>query len=177
VIEITCSCGRMLKAPDSAIGRKGRCKGCGQTIEILPPVYDEPEEVDNEPEEVDDEPIPDLGIVATEDDSEDEVPRPAASTISPVPAGAIPPEPWYYGFLNGYAKLYLASGLIQFGVILSLAVLLPLEDDSVVFSLHNRLIALGVSTVWLVSVTLVACPIFVAVDAARNIRATRYGTR
>jgi RsiW-degrading membrane proteinase PrsW (M82 family) len=37
-IEVTCNCGKSLKAPDAAAGKKGRCPGCGAVLAIpLPP--------------------------------------------------------------------------------------------------------------------------------------------
>jgi hypothetical protein len=35
-IEVSCSCGKSLKAPDAAAGKKGRCPGCGAVLAIPP---------------------------------------------------------------------------------------------------------------------------------------------
>jgi RsiW-degrading membrane proteinase PrsW (M82 family) len=33
-IEVNCNCGKSLKAPDAAAGKKGRCPGCGEVLAI-----------------------------------------------------------------------------------------------------------------------------------------------
>lgn len=166
MIEITCQCGRMLKAPDSAIGKKGRCKGCGSEVEILPPVVDEPETVD-------DEPMPDLAINVDEEDAPLD---PKVGPPVPKPNPAMPPEPWFYGFLDGYAKLCVGLAVVQFLLVLCGAVIGILTTMS-----ENQRIPLVAGTVvlvslaWMLGIILVSCPILLAVDAARNLRAMRFG--
>lgn len=84
---------------------------------------------------------------------------------------AVPPEPWYYGFLVFYALACIVLGAGQFLVVLGIAA--TAESDrpggSVVSSTFVFL-SLG----WMLGLTLVASPILLAVDAARNIRAIRY---
>lgn len=104
-IEITCQCGRVIKAPDSAIGKKGRCKGCGREVEILPQVGDAPGVVD-------DEPMPDLAIKLDEEDapqapmpSSPSPPRPDAPNSAPTRARSVPrsnlrPLLWIFVVLN-----------------------------------------------------------------------------
>jgi hypothetical protein len=164
-IEITCQCGRVLKAPDSAIGRKGRCKGCSREVEILQPVADEPEVVD-------DEPIPDLAIDTSDAEEDDARPDPRFAPPAPKPTASMPPEPWFYRFLEIYARLCILFAFVQF--ILSLYLLLRDLDDIQSLTGANR-IGLIVSFVAMIGVTLVSCPILLAVDVARNIRAMRYG--
>ncbi len=46
-ISVKCkTCGKKLKAPDSAAGKKAKCPGCGKVVKIPEPVYDA-EEVDD----------------------------------------------------------------------------------------------------------------------------------
>jgi hypothetical protein len=39
-ISVTCSCGRSLRAKDEAAGKRVRCPGCGNTVEVPAPVAD-----------------------------------------------------------------------------------------------------------------------------------------
>lgn len=176
-IEITCQCGKVLHAPESAIGRKGRCKGCGTVIEIVAP-EPEPDIRLEEP----DEPAPDdIGInlpITVEEDDEDPhglVPpaRPTPAQLD-VPARQMPPEPWYYGVLAGYATLCIILGIAQFVIVLIVAVTLANEKSgagapSAMFVFMSLGSMLGL--------TLVASPILLVVDAARNLRAIRYNPR
>ncbi|HID24048.1 MAG TPA: hypothetical protein EYP14_16835 [Planctomycetaceae bacterium] len=59
------SCGKNIKAPDSAAGKTGKCPGCGTVIRIPEPVYDA---------EVvpDDEALADYGGIEDYDDYEDD---------------------------------------------------------------------------------------------------------
>ena len=40
------SCGKKIKAPDSAAGKRGKCPGCGKVIRIPEPIYDAEEVID-----------------------------------------------------------------------------------------------------------------------------------
>lgn len=49
-ISITCDCGKNLKAPDSAAGRKTSCPDCGAAIDVPEAVYDAEEAMDEQEE-------------------------------------------------------------------------------------------------------------------------------
>jgi hypothetical protein len=93
----------------------------------------------------------------------------------------IPREPWYYRFLDSYARAIFGLGLLQFMVI-SLVVFF-----GTVYALGTGtdviagIIALWIVEFWsfciLVGAMLASCPILLVVDAARNIRAIRYRIR
>jgi hypothetical protein len=79
-----------------------------------------------------------------------------------------PSEPWYYGFLWNYIFIILLGGLVSgVGTIAAGVYSLP---TSVPFGLI--LIGSGIGTIGLV--LLVTAPLFLLVDAARNLRAIRY---
>jgi len=159
-IEITCTCGRILNAPDSAIGKKGRCKGCGKVIDIVTPP--EPEKQNR---------VPDLGIQMEDED----VPVDPRLAPPPPPSVKIPPEPFYYGFLVFYAYTCITLGIVQFVVFLGLAVVAAQYAD------YGQSVVLGSTVLWslgvMLGVVLVSCPVLLAVDAARNVRAMRYGIK
>lgn len=179
-IEIACQCGKVLHAPESAIGRKGRCKRCGVVIEIAAP-EPEPEIRLEEP----DEPARDdfginLPITVEEDDEDDHLqamvrrPAPPAQTQPAGSARPIPPEPWFYGVLAGYATLCMILGIAQFVIVLIIAVTLANEKPGTgAPSAMFVFMSLG----WMLGLTLIASPILLAVDAARNVRVIRYNPR
>lgn len=37
-IDVTCECGRMYSVPEGRAGQKGKCKACGRTFEVVPPL-------------------------------------------------------------------------------------------------------------------------------------------
>src|SRR2546430_6353273 len=43
-ISVQCACGKKLKAPASAVGRKAKCPSCGNVLTIEPPPPPEPED-------------------------------------------------------------------------------------------------------------------------------------
>lgn len=158
-IEVACSCGRVLKAPDSAVGKKGRCKGCGQIIEISSPVADEP--------------IPDLAVEINEENAVLD-PR-IAPLASPANNRTMPTEPWFYGFLVFYAMSCVVIAIAQFCLVL-IGVLIQVQQaisEGRSFSIALGTIVL-ISLAWMLGIILVSCPILLAVDAARNLRAMRY---
>jgi hypothetical protein len=80
------------------------------------------------------------------------------------------PEPWYYAFLEGYAKAFLVLGVMGalFGLALALGV--------VFFSATGRLMALAVVVglvFSLLGVLFVFALIQLAVEVGRNLRAVR----
>lgn len=85
------------------------------------------------------------------------------------------PEPWYYGFLDGYAKLLLYLGFLA----VFLATLFPLWTAfqmlqvSLVTAIILMLGTLAVALVAIVGVLLTVALILLTVDAARNLREIR----
>src|SRR4051812_11146722 len=126
-IDVTCSCGKLMKAPARYAGKRGRCKACGATIEI-------PDEQSLDTFAVADSPHGDawaglsdpsadadaLAVVAssieTDEDEAEDVPasfrrpfavapsRPHDDEPSDPEPQPIPFEPWYYEFLVLYAQ-------------------------------------------------------------------------
>jgi len=182
MIEVTCPCGRVLKAPEQYAGRKGRCKGCGAVL-MIPAQAElgDPDHGGGEPPEPQG-PAPDLivddafvaGVLAP-DPPPQALPQAPAET--PTAAHAAPPEPWYYGFVEAIAVLVLIAGLFGGGV--GLIVNLPVSDpvkkegEQVTGSVP-AMVGYGV---FLVSSVLWSSSVFVALDLARNIRAIRYAPR
>ncbi|MDB5294339.1 MAG: hypothetical protein JWO31_322, partial [Phycisphaerales bacterium] len=41
-IVVPCECGKQLRAPDAAAGRKGKCPGCGRVL-LVPPAAQDPQ--------------------------------------------------------------------------------------------------------------------------------------
>ncbi len=78
-ISVKCDdCGKTLKAPDSAAGKKAKCPQCGATVKIPEPVYDAEEAVEGESHEDAD---PFAGV-----DSYDSPSAPASDDRKPCPA-------------------------------------------------------------------------------------------
>ena len=88
-ISVKCrSCGKKLKAPDSAAGKRAKCPGCGKAVKIPEPVYDA-EEVDDGLEDYEDYGAgEDYGAADEEDygfDGVDEYDSPAVEQRRPCP--------------------------------------------------------------------------------------------
>src|SRR4051812_31637723 len=110
-IEVTCRCGRGLKAPDQYAGRKGRCKGCGATL-LIPVPEPEPAAVqpgngDGAEYETVADRDDDFAVAALtktiptddgDDDQGDAPPARLAPSVSAPGQVKMPPEPWYYQF-------------------------------------------------------------------------------
>ena len=189
-IDVACSCGRVLKAPAKYAGKKGRCKGCGATIQIPdepPPetfaVADPPSTdgwADLAPSSADDAAlITAVSSIDTDDEEDDALPlsiRRAAGAPSSSKLPFIPPEPWYYGFLVIYARWAMGIGLVVCaliclsGFIIATLALSSGELAGIVYGLS--VMALGAFGI--IPVLLASAPILLAVDAARNLRAMRY---
>jgi hypothetical protein len=168
MIEVKCVCGRVYSALDSSAGKKIKCKGCGTflVVPLLAPsalLFDQPDDEPADPPEYRAPPADD--------------PAPPTSLFldipPPVPATAPPREPWFYRFLESYAWFCIIVGIVQFAIVASLT-LASLDWQALSFSsLVPALISLAV----LLEITLVSCPILLAVDAARNLRAIRFQPR
>jgi len=192
-VNVVCSCGRMMKAPSSAAGKRGRCKACGAILDIPPPANVGPEA--NE----------DIALAITLDDpsSPRPAPPPLPDTVvgeadnlgaligiktvprrrladgddSPVPS--LPGEPWYYRWLDliGTIGAFLAVAGFCIGMAAGIILVLAFggrDDEAGRFSG-----APGVMVI--VSTVAATLPLFIwgmimklMVDAARNLRALRY---
>jgi phosphotransferase system glucose/maltose/N-acetylglucosamine-specific IIC component len=98
----------------------------------------------------------------------------------------IEPEPWYYGFLSGYAKMWMF-----FAILATLAVVVPAIISYVVFMFQSsdlpdyvRIAATVGTFTWVVAAVFVLifvlffiALILLAVDAGRNLRKIRENTR
>lgn len=100
----------------------------------------------------------------------------ADSSSAPPP---LPPEPWYYGFLSGYAKVVMILGLILAGLALLSGVVygaLNLQFNAVVgiaLMVGGILYAAIIALTTLIGVAF----ILLVVDAARNLREIRRQTK
>jgi hypothetical protein len=182
-LDVTCpTCGSNLKFRLEHAGNKGRCKWCGATFQIpdapapppapsdasasadesgslLPPV-DEGEDSASTAAAL-------AAAIQTDDDDDDDDDESDSDK-----SASIPPEPWYYGFLDGYAKLTMTIGLIACLVVVCYGMLVcGGADPATGFSL------IGLGVLCVILTLLATAPILLAVDAARNLRAMRYGVR
>jgi hypothetical protein len=193
-IEVTCQCGRVLKAPEQFAGRRGRCKGCGATLSIPKPgPAPAPAPVEEDWPDFDPAPADDavvatvIGAIETEAEEEDGDDEPSARG-APLTHAAVkpPPEPWYYGFLVTVAHWTMGIGLAGcaavglVGVAEILVAIAPGVEGAPTGSWLR--LAVGVGTIALgaasvVPVLLASAPVLLAVDAARNLRSMRYGDR
>lgn len=160
MIEVTCRCGRVLKVPDSAIGKQGRCKGCGQTIDIIAIPTDGPDAMTGDQ----------LSAIPIGDSGEG-IDLPISAPIGTLATESrggrrMPPEPWYYGFLVLYSWVCIVIGVGQFAYHL----LLGTGQSGAVMNVGRVVVSFGS----MLGIILVSCPILLAVDVARNIRAMRY---
>jgi hypothetical protein len=189
-IEVTCGCGKVLKAPAAFAGKKGRCKACGAKLLIPDPTPLAATQLGNvwsPPAPVaagngsDDVALAEIAAAVRPEDDDLLSPLPprvdakaAGPTTAPTPAPAvIPPEPFYYGFLAGFATLTLVLGLIGFGIAFIVALVSVTADNGgSVPAFAGPMI--GASIAGMFGVTLATTPILLAVDMARNLRAIRY---
>lgn len=182
-IKVLCDCGRKLTLRDEAAGKRIRCPECKTPIAV-PAMA---EDVDGFPlmatapafaagangSNAAMAPAPHFPPIQIRDDEEDDAPP------VPGPSAKMPREPWYYRFLATYAKVWLWLGLIQFGLVLAITAyrLLILTAEGVLSGpflgsiLWGLAIPLGISLCFLFALCLIAAPILLAVDAARNLRA------
>src|SRR4051812_33566199 len=131
-IDVTCQCGRVLRAPMTAAGKKGRCKSCGATILVPDPGIPVAVPVDTPLAVVDDDVMDALGIVPDPDEDEEEQDdatgwsaRVLKSSTPPrgkPPATPLPPEPWYYWFLVLYAKFIMCAGVFGWSIMVVIGV-------------------------------------------------------
>jgi len=181
MIHVACpACGARARAPDDYAGATVRCKKCGGQM-ILP----------GAPPPA---PAPSPGLLATQpilpspEDSLEEVGKLAE-------APGLPPEPWYYRFLQTLTTVFLWVTII--GAILGLLgwllwVILVLFGVAGItggtrdvgagigalliglFATVPYLIAL---VVWFLLGLMTACWSYLVLDAARNLRVMRYTAR
>lgn len=131
-----------------------------------------------------DQSLPSPAFVRTEDedDSQPSGPPLAKRATWRPPADRAPGEPWFYGFLDGYAKVVVALGLLQFLAVGAL-VLLGLASSSgtdvgrpgSAWAGLAAIFALGLPSLGI----LIGCLFFggmilLAVDAGRTLRAIRF---
>jgi hypothetical protein len=110
----------------------------------------------------------------------DPSPAPVPAQVPVRCAGDIPPEPWYYRFVAGYAAFIAFLGMLQFGILLFVFLIYSASPGSVPegHSFGEPLIIPAIySIAFLIGTLAASAPVLVAVDAARNIRAMRYQDR
>lgn len=134
MIEFDCpSCGTPIRARDDLAGRAGKCRSCGQRLVVPGPpaatLADDGDDVYQKAatgaragaDAVSDEHAAAAGVVAApagpsdpgnDDVATASVPQPMSTTW------AVPPEPWYYGFLDSYGQLLVWGG-ITLGVLIA----------------------------------------------------------
>lgn len=193
-VNVVCSCGRMMKAPSSAAGKRGRCKACGAILDIPLPADPGPEANEG------------IALAITLDDpsSPRPAPPPLPDTVvgeaddlgaligiktvarrrlaehdddSPVPSR--PREPWYYRWLDliGTIGAFLAVAGFCIGMAAGIILVLAFgsrDDEGGRFGG-----APGVMVI--VSTVGATLPLFIwgmimklMVDAACNLRVLRY---
>lgn len=88
------------------------------------------------------------------------------------PAG---PEPWYYGFLAGYAKVFLILGFVVTGlmVLLALISVIGLAVFGTMFVIGYIVATILMAAFMLLMVVISMAFILLVVDAARNLREIR----
>lgn len=183
------NCSKTLRADDSHAGKRARCSGCKSPV-VVPSgggdggVY----------------PVDELLVTGSSQWGSMPYGPPPVITISPPPVVAgdpdddtvfgagdrmqmlfsIPPEPWYYRFIVGYAWLVAVLGFAQFALVLPLMLIgWAMRDPlfpaagSAVLALLEALYSLGV----LLACLAVAAPMLLIVDAARNLRMMRFSGR
>lgn len=171
------NCQTSMKAPSSLSGRKARCKGCGQGVLIPPPdgepgydvaAFDDFPEEPETPTMVAVQPPPLPPLVAGDPDESPKGAAPAFRTM--------PPEPWFYRFLSGYAQVVAVLGIAQFGLVSILCIYIVFRaarESQGYASLGAGLIFVYSLGVLFVSLCF-AAPVLLGVDMARNIRVMRY---
>ena len=150
-IDFYCQCGRALKARDSDAGRKVRCPHCKTALDVPIPELIEARE-DFNPFVAD--PHPQHGVVIVQ----------SSPSQRPVSLRT-PPEPWYYGLITLVAYLIIVCGVCVFGLILWNAIETAPSD-----AWERGIYALG----FIVVTWVIAAPLLILVNAARNVRALRY---
>lgn len=162
MIEMVCVCGKKVRVPDDAAGRKGRCSACGAVMRI-PDVPDAGYEVDPEP--------------LTPDPPE----MNAAVPVASVPmAPMVEPEPWYYGHLWKHAELMRLSVAVVFWGGFALLVLFTFGlvasgfvEDYPLQLVVTWVVGLVVLSVYRFFALTRAATLFLRVDEARNVRRVR----
>ncbi len=194
-IEVTCQCGRVLKAPESAAGKRGRCRACGAPLQI-PDVVIALEVPDDDLEPVFAvQTAPVIPLVPVPDDVNPVGAAQTAPAIPLAPVVPVPPqltnladdddddddeprlprEPWYYGFLEVYAILCLVLGVGQFGFFFLNLLFFTENTGHETRSLSGMsLVTLGFSFAWMVGIVLIRATVMLALDIARNLRKIRY---
>lgn len=185
MFHVACpACGAKARAPAHYAGATVRCKKCGVQM-ILPGIPPpEPPVRSVTPPAVDDEP--------PGEDSLDQIGEMAAGP-------RVPPEPWYYGFLQTMTHIFLwlnVAGVVLglLGWVLWIILVLvgaasmagsrdaegagrAMAGAGVLFFLVASLPYLVGLIVWLLVALMTAGWSFLALDAARNLRVLRYAPR
>ena len=198
-IEVSCRCGREISVPEKYAGRRGKCPAC-QSV-LLIPILDEPAIPKTDAGTYGD-PGPYSGrgsaspaffdsqiseALSIEDEDEevvtpidDEPPSSSPLPIDVTPSmyrGAAPPEPWFYGWLDGFAKVvWILSKVILLSVLILATVVGVLGsvmagNPSALVSAIAFIVAVAAS---MLSSFVLSALVMLAVDAARNIRAARH---
>ena len=181
-IDVTCRCGRVLKAPLSAAGKKGRCKACGTELRI-PDVADSAYAVATPAVS---SPFVPMAFPTDDHSSAVYLPVTVDSDAKKTPGSAraddesVPGEPWYYRFLEIYAKAIMLIGLIVcscwcfFGIIVWAIAMASDAQGGSKFGLIAAQIAAAWGILTQIPVMDITAPILLVVDLARNIRAIRF---
>jgi hypothetical protein len=100
------------------------------------------------------------------DVSHDEIP------VQSEPREELPPEPWFYGFLDGWGMFYFCAAGITFVVLVAFVLLMVTGGASTVGGFPVGFLIVGAAIIALFGTFLItsAAVIFLVVDQARNIR-------
>ena len=202
-IKVHCNCGRTLTLRDEAAGKRLTCPNCNAPILVPSASAPGPElEIELGDEFV----VPSSSRYAKQASATSPAPD-RGSSLTPVAASRSkgrPKEPWYYKFLDLYAKLLLWLGVIQFAIAFVIGVVMiafafmggsepaspppfPVDAEwarrfdpeaAAGPGLAVRLVAASIpiliSGAVLFAVGLFVAPILLLVDAARNLRGLRW---
>jgi hypothetical protein len=199
-MTVTCpNCGNSGKLPPN-VGpgpRKIRCPKCGVRFDATAPEA-EPERLSDIANEAEPERLSDIatelgidseevieeeeateipgggGTLSTKVSDQDATSVRTEPTIGIDPVMHLLPDPWFYGFLEGWGVFYnILAGLIFLGLLTGFVVVLAQSSKESDVTASIWLIGLGLGISALIAITCAAV-LFLIVDVARNVRTMRF---
>ncbi len=180
-ISVTCQCGKTFGVDDRHAGRMGRCKACGASVRIPPAPVDVPVSVAPDEAPSNDDAL--AAMIPPDVSPAIFAPDPPAALIAScalvmpldvrlVAPQAVPPEPWYFGAIVSVAWISLVIGLSasMIGVLFGLNMLANVHGESDGYAAAFVFLQ-SLAAAWVAVLT--SAPMFLVVDAARNLRAIR----
>lgn len=173
-IEFRCpGCNAPLRADAGHVGKKAKCKGCGDVVIVPARGGDSYEVVESKPPAIPRSlPIQNEHVAATTP----QVAEPPAPSCREMP-GRGWPDPWYYRVVSGLVTLVVAITVGQFCIFLIWAVFVFVDAGNKLPTAADWLYVVVPMFFWssgiLLSGLLWACPILIFLDIGRNIRTMR----